>query len=177
MYDVKKGYEVAKEFYAQYGIDVDKMIEICDKTPLSIHCWQGDDVTGFDSRASLSGGIQTTGNYPGKATTPEELMADIDKAFSLIPGKKKLNLHASYAIFENIARTVADSEHISVFSYGGTNVGLTEFNKNFGIDFSKTGCYLTHKCVYCILKAWVIPFGVTFKGFAFKVKRVNKIKL
>ena len=72
MYDLKKGYEVAKEFYAQYGIDVDKVIETVDSTPISMHCWQGDDVGGFEKKedSSLSGGIQTTGDYPGKARTP-----------------------------------------------------------------------------------------------------------
>ncbi len=94
-------YEIAKAKYQAIGIDTDAAIETLKNVPVSIHCWQGDDVTGFDSGEALSGGIQTTGNYPGKATTPEELMADIDKAFSLIPGKKKLNLHACYAIFEN----------------------------------------------------------------------------
>ena len=94
-------YEIAKAKYQAIGIDTDAAVETLKNVPVSIHCWQGDDVTGFDSGEALSGGIQTTGNYPGKATTPEELMADIDKAFSLIPGKKKLNLHACYAIFEN----------------------------------------------------------------------------
>ncbi len=94
-------YEYAKAKYAELGINTDAAMEILKNVPVSIHCWQGDDVSGFDSKEALSGGIQTTGNYPGKATTPDELMADIDKAFSLIPGKKKLNLHASYAIFEN----------------------------------------------------------------------------
>lgn len=68
---------------------------------VSVHCWQGDDVVGFDAKEALSGGIQTTGNYPGKATTPEQLMADFDEVLRLTPGKKKLNLHASYAIFED----------------------------------------------------------------------------
>lgn len=94
-------YEIAKSKYAKLGIDTEKAMEVLKNIPVSIHCWQGDDVVGFDSKEALSGGIQTTGNYPGKATTPEELMADMDKAFSLIPGKKKLNIHASYAIFEN----------------------------------------------------------------------------
>ena len=94
-------YEIAKERYAALGIDTDAAIERLASVPVSIHCWQGDDVCGFDSKEALSGGIQTTGNYPGKARCPEELMADIDRAFSLIPGKKKLNLHACYAIFEN----------------------------------------------------------------------------
>ncbi len=92
--------EKAKKYYAQFGVDVDKAIEKLSDVTISVHCWQGDDVTGFDSREALSGGIQATGNYPGKATTPEELMADIEKAFSLMPGKKKLNLHASYAIHD-----------------------------------------------------------------------------
>ena len=93
-------YENAREKYAAYGVDTDKAIETLKNVTVSMHCWQGDDVTGFDSRETLSGGIQATGNYPGKATAPEQLMEDIDKAMSLIPGKKKLNLHASYAIFD-----------------------------------------------------------------------------
>ena len=94
-------YETAKKRYEEIGVDTDKAIETLKKVNISMHCWQGDDVTGFDHDGPLTGGIQATGNYPGKATTPEELMADLDKAFSLVPGKKKLNLHASYAIFED----------------------------------------------------------------------------
>ncbi len=94
-------YESAKEIYKSYGVDTELALKKLADTMISIHCWQGDDVTGFSNPSALSGGIQTTGNYPGKATTPEELMADIDKAFSLVPGKKKLNLHACYAIFED----------------------------------------------------------------------------
>lgn len=94
-------YESAKEIYARYGVDTEKALDSLSGITVSLHCWQGDDVTGFDSRQSLSGGIQTTGNYPGKARNPEELMRDIDMALSLMPGKKKLNLHASYAIFED----------------------------------------------------------------------------
>ena len=78
-------YEYAKALYAKYGVDTDKAIETLKNVPVAIHCWQGDDVTGFDSREALSGGIQTTGNYPGKATTPAELMADFEKAISLVP--------------------------------------------------------------------------------------------
>ena len=81
-------YQLAREAYSKIGVDTDKAIQTLKDVTVSVHCWQGDDVVGFDSRESLSGGIQTTGNYPGKATTPEELMADIDKAFSLIPGKR-----------------------------------------------------------------------------------------
>lgn len=94
-------YESAKEIYARYSVDTEKALDTLSGITVSLHCWQGDDVTGFDSRQSLSGGIQTTGNYPGKARNPEELMRDIDMALSLMPGKKKLNLHASYAIFED----------------------------------------------------------------------------
>ena len=76
-------YERAREVYAKLGIDTEKAMETLMKAPVSIHCWQGDDVTGFDHDGPLTGGIQTTGNYPGKARTPEELMADMDKAMSL----------------------------------------------------------------------------------------------
>jgi len=98
MYDVKKGYELAKEYYAQYGIDVDKAIEIADSTPISMHCWQGDDVGGTELKEdkALTGGIQTTGNYPGKARNGEELRADIDVAMKYIPGTLRMNVHANY---------------------------------------------------------------------------------
>ena len=93
---VKERYLESKKVFEELGIDVDKAIEKLEKVPVSLHCWQGDDVTGFDQDGPLTGGIQTTGNYPGKARTPEELMQDMEKAMSLCPGKKKLNLHASY---------------------------------------------------------------------------------
>ena len=93
-------YASAKEIYARYGIDTDEAIATCKKIPVSLHCWQGDDVLGFDHEGGLSGGIQTTGNYPGRARTPDELFADMDKALSLCPGAKKINVHACYAIFE-----------------------------------------------------------------------------
>ena len=95
--NILKGYEYAKEAYAAAGIDTDKAIALADKLPVSMHCWQGDDVLGFDGTGALEGGIQTTGNYPGRARTAEELRADIDFARSLIPGATKLNLHACYA--------------------------------------------------------------------------------
>ena len=82
-------YESAKEIYAKLGVDTDAAIEKCMQVPVSLHCWQGDDVTGFDHDGPLTGGIQTTGNYPGKARTPEELMADMDKAMSLMPGARR----------------------------------------------------------------------------------------
>ena len=93
--------EEAKKQYAALGIDVDAVIETLKKQPVSLHCWQGDDVIGFDHDGPLTGGIQTTGNYPGKARTPEELMSDMDMVISLCPGMKKINVHACYAIFED----------------------------------------------------------------------------
>lgn len=94
-------YQEAKQKYAALGIDTDAAIARLKTVPVSLHCWQGDDVRGFDTDPTkpLTGGIQTTGNYPGRARTPEELMSDIDLVLSLCPGMKKLNLHASYAIF------------------------------------------------------------------------------
>ena len=96
-------YESAKVAYAALGVDVDAAMTRLQSVPVSLHCWQGDDVRGFDTDPSkpLTGGIQTTGNYPGRARTPEELMADIDEVLKLCPGTKKINLHASYAIFED----------------------------------------------------------------------------
>ncbi len=96
-------YTEAKAKYAALGVDTDAAIERLKSVPVSLHCWQGDDVRGFDTDPTkpLTGGIQTTGNYPGRARTPEELMTDLDRAISLMPGKVKLNLHASYAIFED----------------------------------------------------------------------------
>ena len=97
---VTERYLSAKEIFKELGVDTDKVLSELARVPVSLHCWQGDDVTGFDQDGPLTGGIQTTGNYPGKARTPEELMNDMEKAMSLCPGAKKLNLHASYAIFE-----------------------------------------------------------------------------
>ena len=96
-------YEQAKARYEALGIDVEAAMDKLAKAPVSLHCWQGDDVRGFDGdpNAPLTGGIQTTGNYPGRARTPEELMADLDMVMSLCPGTPKMNLHACYAIFED----------------------------------------------------------------------------
>ena len=96
-------YMEAKAKYAALGVDTDAAIATLKSVPVALHCWQGDDVRGFDTDPTkpLTGGIQTTGNYPGRARTPEELMADIDKVLSLCPGTKKMNLHASYAIFDD----------------------------------------------------------------------------
>ncbi|MBO5421051.1 MAG: L-rhamnose isomerase [Clostridia bacterium] len=134
-------YEYAKDMYAKIGIDTEAAIEKLSALPISMHCWQGDDVVGFDSKEALSGGIQTTGNYPGKATTPDELMADIDKACSLIPGKKKLNLHASYAIFEN--GEFADRDAIEPKHFAKWVAYAKE--RNMGIDFNPT--FFSHPMV------------------------------
>ena len=94
--------EEARKKYAALGVDIDKAIAKLKTVPVALHCWQGDDVRGFDTDPSkpLTGGIQTTGSYPGRARNPQELMEDIDQAAALAPGRMKLNLHASYAIFE-----------------------------------------------------------------------------
>ena len=127
-------YESAKVIYASYGVDTEKVIETLKNVPVSMHCWQGDDVIGFDHDGPLTGGIQTTGNYPGKARTPEELLADMDKAMSLVPGKKKINVHACYAIFEKgefADRDALEPKHFKKW---------VEFAKahGMGIDFNPT---------------------------------------
>ncbi len=108
-------YEFAKELYAQTGVDTDAAIEALSKVKISIHCWQGDDVGGFESKGELSGGIAATGNYPGKARNAEELMADLDMALSLIPGKHKINVHAIYAITggEKVSRDKLKPKHFA----------------------------------------------------------------
>ncbi len=93
-------YENAREKYAALGVDTDAAIATLKTVPVSLHCWQLDDVLGFDNDGGLTGGIQTTGNYPGRAKNPEELFSDMEKVLTLIPGKAKLNVHANYAIFE-----------------------------------------------------------------------------
>lgn len=131
----------AKELYLKYGVDVEKAMDTLKNVPVSIHCWQGDDVVGFDSRESLSGGIQTTGNYPGKANTFEELTADLSKVLSLVPGKKKLNLHACYAVFED--GEFADRDAIAPNHFKK----WVDFAKKngMGIDFNPT--YFSHAMV------------------------------
>ena len=96
---IKQAYDLAVERYAAIGIDVEKVMEQLQKVQLSLHCWQADDVTGFESSGELTGGIQATGNYPGKARNIDELRADILKAASLIPGNHRLNLHEIYGDF------------------------------------------------------------------------------
>ena len=130
----KATYEAARKQYARIGVDTEKAIAALRKIPISMHCWQGDDVGGFENSLGATGGIQTTGNYPGKARTPEELMADIDKALSLIPGKHRINLHACYAIFEDgkkVDRDKMEPKHFRKWMEFAKKRGL-------GIDFNPT---------------------------------------
>ena len=132
-------YNKAKQEYAAYGIDTDKVIASLKDIPVSIHCWQGDDVVGLDGGGSLSGGIQTTGNYIGRARNFEELKADIKTAFALMPGKKRLNLHASYAVGATVDRDKYEPKHFAEWVKFAKQLGLD------GIDFNPT--LFSHKNV------------------------------
>ena len=129
-------YESAKALYAAKGVDAERAIATLREIPISVHCWQGDDVIGFDGADALSGGIQTTGNYPGRARTPEELLADIEKAFSLMPGKKRLNVHACYAFLgEDKGKVDRDGytyKHFERWVTFAKKLGLD------GVDFNPT---------------------------------------
>ncbi len=128
-------YPYAKEKYLEYGIDTNAALDKLSNVEISMHCWQGDDVRGFEGTGTLDGGIQTTGNYPGAARTPDELMSDIRTALSLVGGKHRLNLHASYAIFEDgdaVDRDAIEPRHFKKW---------VEFAKENGIkaiDFNPT---------------------------------------
>ena len=131
---MKTAYDFAKERYAALGIDTEQAIASLQNFSMSMHCWQGDDVRGFCDGGQLTGGIQTTGNYPGRATTPAQLMQDMDKALSLVGGKHKLNLHAIYAIFENgefADRDKLEPRHFAPWVKFANERGL-------GIDFNPT---------------------------------------
>lgn len=127
-------YQIAKDKFAAIGIDTDAVIEKLSRIPVSVHCWQGDDVCGFDSDGGPDGGIQATGNYPGKARTPDELMADIDRTLSLDGGAHKLNLHASYAIFDGTNR--ADRDALLPVHFEKWVAFAKE--RGMGIDFNPT---------------------------------------
>ena len=134
---ILKAYEKAKEIYAEIGVDTDKAIESLKNFTLSIHCWQGDDVGGFEnSGAALDGGIAATGNYPGKAATLKDLRADMSKAFELIPGPKKANIHAMYLESDKkVDRDEIEPKHFE---------GWVDWAKGqkIGIDFNPT--YFSH---------------------------------
>ena len=133
MSNIVKSYELAKERYAELGVDTDAAIEKLAKIAVSLHCWQGDDVGGFENDDALSGGIQATGNYPGKARCADELRTDLDKALSLLPGKQRLNLHSIYAETDGkVERNKLETKHFAnwIDWAKGHGIGL-EFNGSF----------------------------------------------
>lgn len=134
---VEKAYELAKQRYAEIGVNTDEAITALKKIPISLHCWQGDDVGGFESTAGLTGGgIQATGNYPGKARTADELRADLDVVYSMLPGKHRLNLHAIYLeAGKKVERDEIRPEHFS-------NWVAWAKGKLHGLDFNPT--YFSH---------------------------------
>jgi L-rhamnose isomerase len=134
-----KSYDTAREAYAQLGIDTDAVINRLAAIPISIHCWQGDDVGGFERPgATLSGGgIQATGNHPGKARSIEELRSDLEMVFSLVPGPHRLNLHASYGEFDGefVDRDKIEAKHFA---------GWVEWAKKLGIGIDFNGTFFSH---------------------------------
>ncbi|MEG0216373.1 MAG: L-rhamnose isomerase, partial [Hungatella sp.] len=131
---IQERYEAAKSMYQAMGVDTDAAMEALKNIPISMHCWQGDDVAGFEGEGQLSGGIQATGNYPGKAGNPRELMADMEEALRLIPGTHRINLHASYAIFDDgefADRDQLEPKHFAKWVEFAKERGL-------GIDFNPT---------------------------------------
>jgi L-rhamnose isomerase len=134
---IEAAYEAAQQRYAELGVNTDKAIERLSKTAISLHCWQGDDVGGFETSAGLSGGgMLATGAYPGKARTPDELREDIEKAMSLIPGKHRLNLHAMYAeTAGKVDRNELAAEHFAAWIDWAKANGL-------GMDFN--GTFFSH---------------------------------
>ena len=131
---VAQSYTLAQARYAELGVDTEAAMAMLANIPISLHCWQGDDVGGFEnSGEGLSGGIAVTGNYPGKARTPDELRADLEKALSLIPGKHRLNLHAFYGEFggKKVERNEITPEHFSNWIDWAKTNGL-------GMDFNPT---------------------------------------
>ena len=135
-------YETAKQRYQEYGVDVEAALDLLKDIPISVHCWQGDDVIGLEGTGrALSGGIQTTGNYPGRARNFEELKADFLEAMSLVPGKKRINLHASYAVFgegQQVDRDALQPCHFEPWVQFAKENGL-------GIDFNPT--FFSHPLV------------------------------
>lgn len=146
---IEAAYELAKESYSTLGIDVEKVMDKLATIPVSVHCWQGDDVSGFENPdGQLTGGIQATGNYPGKARTPQELRADLEKAFSMIPGAKRLNLHALYLETdgEKVDRDQIEPKHFSnwVEWAKAQKIGL-DFNPSiFSHEKADSGLTLSH---------------------------------
>jgi len=144
-------FEYAKEQYAEIGVDVDSAISRLKEISLSVHCWQGDDVGGFESPdATLSGGgIQVTGNYPGKAGNPDELKKDLEKMYSLLPGRHRLNLHAIYGDFEGkkVDRNQIETRHFKSWADWGKDQGIKlDFNAScFSHPMAESGFTLSSK--------------------------------
>ena len=131
---IQNAYDIAVAQYATIGVDVNHALEQLNKLPISLHCWQADDVTGFENKeGGLTGGIQATGNYPGKARTIEELRADIDKAMELIPGNHRVNIHAFYGDFGTV---VVDRDQIDITHFQSWIDWAKE--KNYKLDFNCT---------------------------------------
>lgn len=130
---IERNYAIAKERYAALGVDTDKAIETLEKTPISLHCWQADDVVGFERDEAASGGIQTTGNYPGKARNIDELRQDIDKVTSLLGGHFRLNLHETYGEFGN---EFVDRDQVEAKHFEGWMQWAKEHNLK--LDFNST---------------------------------------
>jgi L-rhamnose isomerase len=131
---ISQAYKIAHEQYAELGVDTEEAMAKLASIPISLHCWQGDDVGGFENtRAALAGGIAVTGNYPGKARSAEELRADLDKALSLIPGKHRLNLHAFYGEFgeKKVERNNIQPKHFQAWIDWAKR-------KEMGMDFNPT---------------------------------------
>ncbi|MDW8846190.1 L-rhamnose isomerase [Erwinia sp. MMLR14_017] len=145
---IEQAFELAKQRFADIGIDVNAAMAQLDKLPVSMHCWQGDDVKGFENpQGALTGGIQATGNYPGKASTAAELRADLDQAMALIPGPKRLNLHAIYLESDSpVERTEIKPAHFSQWVEWAKKNGLgLDFNPTcFSHPLSEDGFTLAH---------------------------------
>lgn len=138
MSKIDQAYDIAKQQYAELGVDADAALRRLATISISIHCWQGDDVSGFENpEGELTGGIAVTGNYPGKARTPEELRKDFEKAISLIPGQHRFNLHASYAEFAGtrVERDAIEPQHFRSWMDWARD-------KNLKLDFNPT--YFSH---------------------------------
>jgi L-rhamnose isomerase len=135
---IHSAYALARERYAAIGVDTDAALKRLAQIPISLHCWQGDDVGGFESTGeALGGGLAVTGNYPGKARSPDELRADLDKVYTLLPGRHRLNLHASYGEFggRRVDRNQVSVEHFRGWIDWAKSRGL-------GLDFNPT--YFSH---------------------------------
>jgi L-rhamnose isomerase len=139
-------YEYAKEKYAEFGIDTEATISVLNEIPISMHCWQGDDVKGFEDNRELTGGIQSTGNYPGTAQNADELRIMIDKALTFIPGKTRVNLHAIYGDVKNVDRNQLEPRHFQAWIDWSKERGISlDFNPTlFSHPKSADGMTLSH---------------------------------